>query len=130
MLIKRAEKADIPKWLKSEMMMNVLFSAALSSIPFVGRIAVALFGPNSRNEKLFEEYMRMRGELYVQLRGSSPLEANVDGDGEWWKVLSPRAEASGSISVKDVREINPGAGMTLEEFQIGVGGHSWPVGQV
>ena len=107
--------------------MNILFGAALSLVPFVGRIAMALFGPNSRNEKLFEEYMRVRGALYVQLRGSGPLEANVGGY-EWWKALAPRAEGSG-ITGKDVRQIKPGAGMTLEEFQ--GAGHSLLVyGQV
>jgi hypothetical protein len=128
LLIRRAENADIPKWLKSEMTTNILVGTALSFIPFAGRIIMALFGPNARNVKLFEEYMRVRGEMYVKLRGSGPLmEEKLEGEG-WWNVLSMRAGGSTGITRKDVGQVKPGAGMTVEEIAAGIPGG--PVDQV
>jgi hypothetical protein len=75
-----------------------------------------MYGPNSRNEMLFEEFLRIRGDWYLKLAGSGekPTEDGLH------KTLLERA---GPAAQKDVEQINPGAGMIAEELkQVSVGG--------
>jgi hypothetical protein len=60
--------------------------------------------------------MRIRGEHYLKLRGSDTLQEKVAEQEEWWQWLLTRPEATG-VSRKDVGQIQPGAGMTVEEVQ-------------
>lgn len=123
LVIRRAERAEIPKWLKAEMMQNMLLGVILSLVPFVGRIVSAMFGPNSRNEMLFEEYLRVRGHQYGRLVQSGVMldeKSAEGGGGEWWTVLLDKAGDKAGVSKQDVEVVKPGAGMTAEEVRLPV----------
>ncbi|PWZ01544.1 hypothetical protein BCV70DRAFT_198975 [Testicularia cyperi] len=70
----KKELADRPDWLVRQMMFNNAVSAGVGLVPLVGDIALAVWKANSRNAKLLEELLRVRGEenLANGLQGLTP----------------------------------------------------------
>lgn len=58
----RKELDDAPDWLVKQMLFNNAVSAGIGLVPIVGDIALAAWRANSRNAKLLEELLRIRGE--------------------------------------------------------------------
>ncbi|KAF8524912.1 hypothetical protein BU17DRAFT_74670 [Hysterangium stoloniferum] len=65
-VIKKAKKAEIPRWLLRRMILNNIVSTGIGLVPFVGDVAMAAFKANSRNAALLEEFLRIRGEEYLK----------------------------------------------------------------
>lgn len=58
----RKELDEAPEWLVRQMLFNNAVSAGIGLVPIVGDIALAAWRANSRNAKLLEELLRVRGE--------------------------------------------------------------------
>jgi len=126
------------------MMQNLLLGVVFSLIPFVGRIVTSLFGPNSRNEMLFEEFLRIRGHQYsllvksgVSLEESEKSAEGGEGQGqgqgqgqEWWKMFLEKAGENAGVLKQDVEVVKPGAGMTAEEVRLPVESLAVPTDKV
>lgn len=53
---------DLPDWLTRQMLFNNVVSAGVGLIPIAGDIVLAMWKANSRNAKLLEEFLRVKGE--------------------------------------------------------------------
>lgn len=53
---------DLPDWLVRKMVFNNVVSAGVGLIPIAGDIVLAMWKANSRNAKLVEEFLRVKGE--------------------------------------------------------------------
>lgn len=53
---------DLPDWLVRKMVVNNVVSAGVGLIPIAGDIVLAMWKANSRNAKLVEEFLRVKGE--------------------------------------------------------------------
>lgn len=58
----RRELDEAPDWLVKQMLFNNAVSAGIGLVPLVGDVALAAWRANSRNAKLLEELLRVRGE--------------------------------------------------------------------
>ncbi|SNX83514.1 uncharacterized protein MEPE_02221 [Melanopsichium pennsylvanicum] len=56
------ELDDLPDWLTRQMIFNNAVSAGVGFVPLVGDVVMAAWRTNSRNAKLLEELLRLRGE--------------------------------------------------------------------
>ncbi len=63
-----AERTDhpLPDWLWRQMLLNNAVSAGVGFVPLVGDIGMAVWKANSRNAKLFEEFLRVVGEEQIK----------------------------------------------------------------
>ncbi|KAF9256669.1 hypothetical protein L218DRAFT_846890, partial [Marasmius fiardii PR-910] len=66
LVVRKAKQADIPPWLLSRMLLNNAVSAGVGLVPLVGDIVLAMYKANSRNAALLEEFLRVRGEEFLQ----------------------------------------------------------------
>ncbi|TFK27182.1 hypothetical protein FA15DRAFT_666682 [Coprinopsis marcescibilis] len=128
LVVKKAKQAELPPWLVRQMMLNNAFSFAISFIPFVGDVILAVFKANSRNAALLEEYLRIRGEEYLKLNPKgSEIQPKKNG---WFGAFGSKkntpptaAQASSStpqtvatsapsgLSKHDAHQIKPGSGV-------------------
>jgi hypothetical protein len=60
----------LPDWLTSEMLTNQVITCVCGLVPILGDVAVAIFGCNSRNVALLEEYLSIRGAEYLKPEGA------------------------------------------------------------
>lgn len=88
LIVAQAEKAELPDWLSAEMLVNQVIACVCGMVPILGDVIVAIFGCNSRNVALLEEYLAIRGSEYLR----------PDGDRRY-----------------DPEDIKPGAGMESGE---------------
>ncbi|KAF9223934.1 hypothetical protein BS17DRAFT_795963 [Gyrodon lividus] len=100
LVLRKARQADLPAWLVRRMLLNNVVSGLSGLVPVVGDVALAMYKANSRNALLLEEFLRIRGEEYLELQAERE-----------------RARASGqavtsSVSTKDAEQVKPGSGMT------------------
>ncbi|SPO32269.1 uncharacterized protein UTRI_02826 [Ustilago trichophora] len=58
----KKELDDKPDWLIKQMMFNNAVSTGVGFVPLVGDVVMAAWRTNSRNAKLLEELLRLRGE--------------------------------------------------------------------
>jgi hypothetical protein len=96
LVVRKAQKADIPAWLVRRMLANNAASALMGLIPFAGDVALAAFKANSRNAALIEEFLRIRGEEFLKVQ--------ADREGKLKRKDAPLAPPS------DMEQIQPGAG--------------------
>ncbi|KAJ7600432.1 hypothetical protein C8J56DRAFT_1156819 [Mycena floridula] len=92
LVVRKAQQADLPGWLVRHMLMNNAVSAGIGLVPFAGDIGLAIYKANSRNAALLEEFLRVRGETYL----------NEGVKGKKGKEVVPK---------KDVKQVKPGAGI-------------------
>lgn len=90
LVLRKAQKAEIPDWLVRKMLANNLISAGVGLVPIVGDVILAQWKANSRNAALLEEYLRIRGEEFLKLQAE----------------LAGRPETGGGTK----GDIKPGAG--------------------
>ena len=121
------------------MLLNNSISAGVGLIPFVGDIFLAQFKANSRNAALLEEFLRIRGEVYLQMKAENKdiVQASAGKTnfiGKWKGKGKKEVAANNSEKVKvdvgegkeatipkdttrsDGEQIKPGAG--LEEGEV------------
>ncbi|PWN96961.1 hypothetical protein FA09DRAFT_331013 [Tilletiopsis washingtonensis] len=66
LVLKPAKKGvDLPDWVVHRMVVNNAVSAGIGFVPLVGDIALAIWRANSRNAKLLEEFLRVKGEEHI-----------------------------------------------------------------
>jgi hypothetical protein len=136
---------SIPFWLLRRMLVNNAISASVGVIPFIGDVVLALYKANSRNAALLEEFLRIRGEVYLKLasEGRDPekiaAEAKAEiktGKGkkdettvkkgesakgkEKEKEKEKTLEVAPGITKGDVGRVQPGAGKKSGEVIAGV----------
>jgi len=59
----------LPDWLAAEMLVNQVITCGCGMVPILGDLFVAIFGCNSRNVALLEEYLTIRGAEYLKPEG-------------------------------------------------------------
>jgi len=69
LILAQAQKAELPDWLEEQMLFNQLFACVCGTVPILGDLVVAIFGCNSRNVTLLEEYLAIRGAEYLRPEG-------------------------------------------------------------
>jgi hypothetical protein len=102
LVVRKAKKADIPDWLLRRMLFNNAVSAGIGFVPFAGDVFIAIWKTNSRNARLLEEFLRIRGEELLKTE-----EAVKTG------------KASG-VDPKDKQQVKPGSGLGPKEKPSGV----------
>ncbi|KAI0264499.1 hypothetical protein BC834DRAFT_883395 [Gloeopeniophorella convolvens] len=60
LVVRKARKAELPRWLTQRMMLNLGVATSVGLVPLVGDVLLAAFRANSRNAALLEEYLRVR----------------------------------------------------------------------
>ena len=106
LVVRKARGADLPQWLIRRMMLNNAVSLAVSFVPFVGDVILAIFKANSRNAALLEEFLRLRGEEYLKLHPESGV-----------TEAAPGQEKKGAgLTEKDVEQVKPGSGLEPGEI--------------
>ncbi|KAJ2916599.1 hypothetical protein MD484_g3811, partial [Candolleomyces efflorescens] len=103
------------------MMLNNAVSLAVSFVPFVGDVILAVFKANSRNAALLEEFLRLRGEEYLRLHPESEVTEATPSrkkSGGWFKSKKGQA----GLTKKDAEQVKPGSGLepgeTIEPVEI------------
>jgi hypothetical protein len=121
LVVRKARGADLPQWLVRRMMMNNAVSLAVSFVPFVGDVVLAVFKANSRNAALLEEFLRLRGEEYLRLHPESEVTEAAPSrkkSGSWFKSKKGQA----GLTKKDAEQVKPGSGLepgeTIEPVEI------------
>ena len=99
LVVRKARKADLPRWLVARMLFNNAVSAGVGLVPFVGDVFLAVYKANSRNAALLDEFLRIRGHAILMMH-----EAGEKGD----------QETSGSATA-DIEHLKPGSSMTSSE---------------
>lgn len=97
LVVRKAQKADLPDWLVTRMLLNNAISAGVGFVPFVGDVILAIYKANSRNAALLDEFLRIRGAEFLKLR-----EAEERGE-------NPATTSA------DIEQVKPGTGMTSSE---------------
>ncbi|KZP05618.1 hypothetical protein FIBSPDRAFT_914853 [Athelia psychrophila] len=104
LVVRKAQKAEIPDWLVRRMLMTNAVSAGVGFIPIAGDVVLAAFKANSRNAALLEEFLRIRGEEFVKAEESRKAGGSSRiGGGPANAQLMPKADAE---------QVKPGAGAT------------------
>ena len=103
LVVRKAQKADLPDWLIGRMLLNNAISAGVGFIPIVGDLILAMYKANSRNAALLDEFLRIRSEAFLKMHEA---EENKENSG---KV------AKGDLSAADIEQVKPGSGMTPSE---------------
>ena len=52
LVVRLAKKAELPEWLKHQMLLNNAVSAGVGLVPLVGDLVLAVYKANSRNAHL------------------------------------------------------------------------------
>ncbi|KAF7977163.1 hypothetical protein HWV62_4591 [Athelia sp. TMB] len=94
LVVRKAQKAEIPDWLLRRMLVTNAVSAGVGFVPVAGDIALAAFKANSRNAALLEEFLRIRGEEFLKAEASR-------------KAGGSKIQATPQ---KDIEQVKPGAG--------------------
>jgi hypothetical protein len=127
------------------MLVNNAISASVGVIPFIGDVVLALYKANSRNAALLEEFLRIRGEVYLKLasEGRDPEKIVAEAKAENKTGKEKKEEATGKkgesakkkekqkekekmlevapgITKGDVGRVQPGAGKKSGEVIAGV----------
>jgi len=110
LVVRKAQKAEIPDWLVRRMLVTNAVSAGVGFVPIAGDIALAAFKANSRNAALLEEFLRIRGEEFVKAEESR----NAGGTS---RIGGGPAKAQPMPKV-DVEQVKPGAGATAPGVDI------------
>jgi len=127
LVVSKAREADLPGWLVRRMMLNNSISALVGLVPFVGDIILAQFKANWRNAALLEEFLRIRGETYLEMKAEGkdvvPVGTPKPKDKKKKKKQVQASNSSGKevtppkgTSKSDAEQIKPGAG--LEEGEV------------
>ncbi|KDR78773.1 hypothetical protein GALMADRAFT_118227 [Galerina marginata CBS 339.88] len=116
LILRPAQKLDLPGWLVRHMLMNNAISAGVGFVPIVGDVFVGSFKANSRNVALLEEFLRIRGEEAIKMGGVQDV---TEGKRLGWfgKAKAKNNAAQAALSQNDVEQVKPGAGMTGAELQ-------------
>lgn len=120
LVVRPAQKLDIPNWLLRRMLMNNAVSAGVGFVPVVGDVFLAAYKANSRNVALIEEFLRIRGEEFIKMGGSVDQEEQSSG----WFGVGKRKNKKGKgpatqpvTTRSNVEQLKPGAGMTGPELK-------------
>lgn len=87
--------ADLPPWLVRKMMFNNAVSAGVGLIPIAGDLVLAAWKANSRNARLLEEFLRVKGEENMA-NNISNLTPHVDERGR--KIDHPAQPAARDVA--------------------------------
>ncbi|KAF8879324.1 hypothetical protein CPB84DRAFT_1751687 [Gymnopilus junonius] len=120
LVIRPAQKLDIPGWLLRRMLLNNAVSAGVGLVPLVGDVFLAAYKANSRNVALVEEFLRIRGEEFIKMGLSADQEEESSG----WFGFGKRKNKKGKPQLPSYkspqercRADQPGAGMTGPELK-------------
>lgn len=124
---------SLPDWLVRRMLFNNALSGAISFIPFVGDVLLAIVKANSRNAALLEEFLRVRGEEFIAIRveGGDPDKIQKEaakaarknrGGSKKGKEAGRSEEIVPGVTKRDTAQVQPGAGRVQGET-IGGNGH-------
>ncbi|PFH51107.1 hypothetical protein AMATHDRAFT_75185 [Amanita thiersii Skay4041] len=102
LVIRKARKAELPRWLVTRMMFNNAVSVGVGMVPFAGDLVLAVWKTNSRNAILLEEFLRVRGEEWLRVERERPAGAPT--------TTSTTREIPG-LTESDRHQVKPGAGM-------------------
>ena len=110
------------------MLVNNSISAIVGLVPFVGDVVLAQFKANWRNAALLEEFLRIRGETYLEMKAEGkdvvPLGTpKPKGKKKKQAEASNRADIGGGkeailpkgASKSDAEQVKPGAGLEKDE---------------
>lgn len=133
LVVRKAKQADLPDWLVRRMLFNNALSGAISFIPFVGDVLLAIVKANSRNAALLEEFLRVRGEEFIAIRveGGDPDKIQKEaakaarknrGGSKKGKEAGRSEEIVPGVTKHDAAQVQPGAGRVQAET-IGGNGH-------
>jgi hypothetical protein len=118
LILRPAQKLDLPGWLLRRMLLNNIISASVGLVPLVGDVVLASFKANSRNVALVEEFLRIRGEELLKMGGVVEEEEGrgLFGFGKG-KGKKAKRNAPPASNKNDVEQVKPGAGMTGPELK-------------
>jgi hypothetical protein len=71
MLVRKAQEADIPKYLVAAMLTNIGIDFALGLVPLLGDILDFIFKANTRNARLLEEFLGDRAKNRSLVEGGT-----------------------------------------------------------
>jgi hypothetical protein len=124
LVVRPAQRADIPPWLLRRMLLNNAVSAGVGLVPFAGDVVLAMFKANSRNAALLEEFLRIRGEEFIKMSGGTehPEDRKAKtgisgwfGGGKKKKADAPASADTDAVPAADIEQVKPGAGMSGDE---------------
>ncbi|KAF4597014.1 hypothetical protein EYR40_007464 [Pleurotus pulmonarius] len=137
LVVRKAKQADLPDWLVRRMLFNNALSGAISFIPFVGDVMLAIVKANSRNAALLEEFLRVRGEEFIAIRaaGGDPDKMQKDAakaarkkrgkNKKGKEAAAPPGrpeEIAPGVTKGDAAQVKPGSGR-VEGEKIGTNGY-------
>lgn len=93
-VLRKARQAELPEWLVRRMLMNCIVSATAGFVPGVGDVVVGMYKANFRNAQLLEEFLRIRGEEFLNAQAEAQSGTQV-----------------AKLSERDAEQVKPGAGM-------------------
>ncbi len=96
----KKELDDQPDWLIRQMLFNNAVSAGIGLVPLVGDVALAAWRANSRNAKLLEELLRVRGEENMSkgLPDLTPRDPNDSHPGQSAAASHAQQAAGGDMA--------------------------------
>jgi len=106
LVIKPAQKLDIPQDLLAKMLFNNAISAGLGFVPVAGDVALAVWKANSRNAHLIETFLAIRGQEQLASHGQAQSviqQHNGGGHGALAEIIGifkPGAGMNGSNSAQ------------------------------
>jgi len=123
LVLKKAQKAELPGWLLRQMLINNAISAGAGLIPFVGDIVLASFKANSRNANLLEEFLRIRGAEYLKIvtEGGEAYQVGTQKkkvNGKEIGTTTSKVVAPKGTTKADAEQIKPGAGKKTGEVVV------------
>ncbi|KAJ8488114.1 hypothetical protein ONZ45_g14078 [Pleurotus djamor] len=136
-VVRKAKQAELPSWLVRRMGFNNAVSGAISFIPLVGDVLLAVWKANSRNAALLEEFLRIRGEEFIKIRaeGGDPDKIQKENAKAARKkkgkdsakstpantTAGPSKEIAPGVTKNDAKQVKPGAGRETGETLTGGG---------
>jgi len=125
LVVRLAQRADIPPWLLRRMLVNNAVSAGVGFIPVVGDVILATFKANSRNAALLEEFLRIRGEEFIKMSGGTEhledrkTKTGISGwlGGGKKKTEETASTGADTMPATDIEQVKPGAGMSGDEVR-------------
>lgn len=101
---------ELPDWLVRQMFFNNAVSAGVGFIPLAGDIILAIWRANSRNAKLLEEFLRVKGEENMA-NGLPNLTPHTDERGR--PIAHPAQNAAREVAREGSAGASTGAGTAV-----------------
>jgi len=128
LVVRKAQQAEIPKWLFERMLLNNAISAGIGFVPILGDFALATFKANSRNAALLEEFLRVRGVQFIQEHGQADVRAGAGvvpgeqvpgkGHGFWSSLRGNKTAPTTAVAAPHATTTGPGHGAGVHQQQV------------